>query len=431
MSLIEKLKNHEATIGVIGLGYVGLPLIVEFARAGFDAVGIDVDHSKVSEVNAGRSYIGDVATETLSEVVNSGKLRATTDFSVLADVDTLNICVPTPLRKTRDPDISYVVNAVEEVRKYLHEGQLIILESTTYPGTTEEVILPILADSGLEVGVDYYLAFSPERVDPGNEKYGTRNIPKVVGGVSEACTEVACELYRSTSIQTVPVSSTNVAETVKLLENTFRSVNIGLVNEIAMMCNKMGIDVWEVIDAAATKPFGFMPFYPGPGLGGHCIPIDPFYLSWKAKLSGFEARFIDLAGQVNGAMPAYVVTKISGALNQLKKSVNGSRVLILGVSYKADIDDIRESPALDVIRLLIQRGAEVLYHDPLIEDGLEELSGAERISLDPGVLRSIDCAAIITNHSSVPYETVLENVPIVVDTRNVLKNISSDKIVRL
>ncbi|MDH3217866.1 MAG: nucleotide sugar dehydrogenase [Candidatus Krumholzibacteria bacterium] len=431
MSLVERIRNHEARIGVIGLGYVGLPLVVEFARTGFDAFGIDVAKAKIDQINSGKSYIPDVPSELLAEVVTSGKLRATTDFSVLANLDTVNICVPTPLRKTRDPDISYVVSAVEEVKKYLHRDQLIILESTTYPGTTEEVILPILVETGLKVGEDFYLAFSPERVDPGNKEYKTGDIPKVVGGITPNCTEVASELYRATSIETVAVSSANVAETVKLLENTFRSVNIGLVNEIALMCNKMGIDVWEVIEAAATKPFGFMPFYPGPGLGGHCIPIDPFYLSWKAKLSGFEARFIELAGQINGSMPEYVVSKIADGLNRLKKSVNGSRVLIVGVSYKADIDDIRESPALDVIRLLSYRGAEVLYHDRLVRDGHEELAGAERVSLTKEILSGVDCAAIITNHSNVEYGLVLEHVPVVVDTRNVYKNVKSDKIVRL
>lgn len=431
MSLIEKIRKRDARIAVIGLGYVGLPLAVEFARAGFKTVGIDVSREKVEEVKKGRSYIGDVSSDVLGGVVSSGQLSATTDFTVLADVDTVNICVPTPLRKTRDPDISHVVSAVEEVKKRLHKDQLVILESTTYPGTTEEVILPMLKSSGLAVGKDFFLAFSPERVDPGNEQYTTQNIPKVVGGITPRCTEAASELYRSTNIETVPVRSANVAETVKLLENTFRSVNIGLVNEIALMCDNMGIDVWEVIDAAATKPFGFMPFYPGPGLGGHCIPIDPFYLSWKAKLSGFEARFIELAGQINGSMPAYVVSKISDALNRLKKSVNGARVLILGVSYKADVDDIRESPALDVIRLLMHKGANVLYFDPLVEDGHEELEGAERVQLSDDVLAGVDCAAIITGHSDVPYGSVLERVPVLVDTRNVLKNITSDKIIKL
>ena len=418
-------------MAVIGLGYVGLPLLVEFARAGFKATGIDVDAEKVKLINTGKSYIADVPSSVLKEVVDAGLLDATTDFSVLAEADSVNICVPTPLRKTRDPDISYIVDAVEKIAKHLHKGQLVILESTTYPGTTEEVILPMLEETGLKVGVDFFLAFSPERVDPGNAQYNTNNIPKVVGGVTEACTEAASELYRSTLAETVTVGSAKSAETVKLLENTFRSVNIGLVNEIALMCDKMGIDVWEVIDAAATKPFGFMAFYPGPGLGGHCIPIDPFYLSWKAKLSGFEARFIELAGQINSSMPEYVVTKITDALNRHEKSVKGSRVLIIGVSYKADIDDIRESPALDVMSLLRAKGADVAYSDPMIEDKRSELEWATNVQLTEEALADCDCVAVITGHSGVDYTAVLEHAPIIVDTRNVFKNVKSDKIIRL
>jgi UDP-N-acetyl-D-glucosamine dehydrogenase len=431
VALIERIKNKEARLSVIGLGYVGLPLLVEYARAGFEVVGIDVDADKVKSVNEGRSYIGDVMQQDLENAVESGRLSATTSFSVLAEADTVNICVPTPLRKTRDPDISYIVAAVEHIQKHLHKDQLVILESTTYPGTTEEVILPMLEKNGLKVGHDFFLAFSPERVDPGNENYNTKNIPKVVGGVTAKCTEVATTLYEMTLTKTVPVGSAKAAETVKLLENTFRSVNIGLVNEIALMCNKMGIDVWEVIEAAATKPFGFMPFYPGPGLGGHCIPIDPFYLSWKAKLAGFEARFIELAGQINGSMPEYVVTKISDALNQQQRSVKGARVLILGVSYKADIDDIRESPALDIIRLLLQKGGNVVYHDPFANDESGELDGVEAVALTEEALSQCDCAAIITGHTNVDYRLVLEHVPVVVDTRNVLKGINSEKIVKL
>jgi UDP-N-acetyl-D-glucosamine dehydrogenase len=431
MTLLEKIHAKEARLSVIGLGYVGLPLLVEFARAGFNTVGVDVDGGKVARVNGGDSYIKDVPSSSLQEALNAGTLSATTDFGVLDDVDTVNICVPTPLRKTRDPDISFIVSAVEEIQKRLHDQMLIILESTTYPGTTEEVILPMLESDSFKVGRDFFLGFSPERVDPGNPEYGTHNIPKVVGGVTPACTEAASALYASTLSQIVTVGSARVAETVKLLENTFRSVNIGLVNEVALMCNKMDIDVWEVIDAAATKPFGYMPFYPGPGLGGHCIPIDPFYLSWKAKLSGFEARFIELAGQINGEMPKYVVQKISDALNQRRKSVNGSRILILGVSYKADIDDIRESPALDIIELLQRKGAEVVYHDPLVQGEAKELSGVAAVELTPETLGSCDCAAIITGHRGVDYDAVLEHVPILVDTRNVLKDRISDKILKL
>jgi UDP-N-acetyl-D-glucosamine dehydrogenase len=431
MTLIDKIRNKEARLGVIGLGYVGLPLLVEFARAGFEAVGIDVDEKKVKLLNSGHSYIDDVPTSALKEVLDAGKLSATTDFSVLADVDTVNICVPTPLRKTRDPDISFIVSAVEKIRDYVHDQQLIILESTTYPGTTEEVILTMLQRDDFRVGEDFFLAFSPERVDPGNKEFGTGNIPKVVGGITPKCTEAASALYSSTLTKTVTVSSARVAETVKLLENTFRSVNIGLVNEIALMCNKMNIDVWEVIKAASTKPFGFMPFYPGPGLGGHCIPIDPFYLSWKAKLSGFEARFIELAGQINGSMPDYVVEKIADALNQQKKSVNGSRVLVLGVSYKADIDDVRESPALDVIEILQKKGADVSWHDPLVPADHHELRDVANMDLAPDNVAQCDCAVIITGHADVDYTMVLDNIPVLVDTRNVLEGVESDKIVKL
>ncbi len=361
--LEKKLQDRTARLGVIGLGYVGLPLAVEFAKAGFEVVGIDLSVDKVERLNRGDSYIGDVDSADLLEVVQSGKLKATTDYSVLADVDTVNICVPTPLSKTRDPDISFIDNAMSEIAKTLHAGQLIILESTTYPGTTEEVLLPRLEEKGLKVGVDCFLAFSPERVDPGNPTFDTKNIPKVVGGITPACTAAAVALYNCTLTSVVPVSSARVAETVKLLENTFRSVNIGMVNEIAQMCHKMDIDVWEVIDAAATKPFGFMPFYPGPGLGGHCIPIDPYYLSWKARASGFEARFIDLAGTVNGSMPEFVVDLVSRALNERAQAIRGSRILLVGVAYKSDIDDMRESPALDIIKLLQDRGAEITYFD--------------------------------------------------------------------
>jgi UDP-N-acetyl-D-glucosamine dehydrogenase len=431
MNLIEKIRSREARLSVIGLGYVGLPLLVEFAKAGFKVVGVDVDAEKVGKVGAGESYIKDVPSSDLREALEVGNLSATTDFGVLAGVDTVNICVPTPLRKTRDPDISYIVSAVEKIQDHLHEQMLIILESTTYPGTTEEVILPMLESDSFKVGEQFYLGFSPERVDPGNPRFGTHNIPKVVGGVTAACTEVASTLYSSTLSTIVPVSSARVAETVKLLENTFRSVNIGLVNEVALMCNKMDIDVWEVIDAAATKPFGFMPFYPGPGLGGHCIPIDPFYLSWKAKLSGFEARFIELAGQINGSMPEYVLQKISDALNQSKKSVNGSKVLILGVSYKADIDDIRESPALDIIQLLQRRGATVVYHDPMVPADHGELSGIDAIDLTPDAIAACDCAAIITGHKGIDFDLVLEHIPVLVDTRNVFKGRDLDKVVKL
>jgi len=431
MSLIERIRSKEARLSVIGLGYVGLPLAVEFAHAGFDTVGVDVDAAKVDLIKSGKSYIKDVSSDSVRGLVESGRLTATTDFSVLADVDTIDICVPTPLRKTRDPDISYIVSAVDEIVEYMHDDMLVILESTTYPGTTEEVILPRLEATGRRVGESFFLAFSPERVDPGNPNFNTKSIPKVIGGITPRCTEVAAALYSSTLSTIVPVSTAKVAETVKLLENTFRSVNIGLVNEIALMCHKMDIDVWEVIRAAATKPFGFMPFFPGPGLGGHCIPIDPFYLSWKARLSGFEARFIELAGQVNGSMPEYVVERVGDALNSLKRNFNGSRILVVGVAYKADIDDIRESPALDVIALLRGSGADIVYHDPMVNALDRELVGVTAVDLTAEEIRACDCAVVVTGHSGVDYELLLEHIPAVVDTRNVYAGVASDKIHRL
>jgi UDP-N-acetyl-D-glucosamine dehydrogenase len=357
----EKIRSRTARVGVVGLGYVGLPLAVEYAEAGFHVVGIDLSAAKTERVNAGDSYIGDIDSRALEPLVKKGLLRATTDFSVIRDLDTINICVPTPLRKTKDPDMSYIVAACQEIAEYFHPGLLIILESTTYPGTTDELVLPMLEKSGLKVGEDFFLCFSPERVDPGNAKFQTKNIPKVVGGTTPACTRLGKLFYEQALEHVVPVTSTQVAEMVKLLENTFRMINIGLVNEIAIMCDGMGIDVWEVIEAAATKPFGFMPFYPGPGLGGHCIPIDPFYLSWKSKQAGIEARFIELAGQINGQMPHFIVTKVQNALNDVGKPVKGSKIHIFGVSYKRDIDDVRESPALDIIHLLQKRGGSILH----------------------------------------------------------------------
>ena len=430
MKLKDKLEKKQARHSVIGLGYVGLPLAVEFARMGLETVGLDISKEKIDLVNAGKSYIGDVTSEDLAGVVGDGVLSATDDFSVLAGVDTINICVPTPLRKTKDPDISYIVAAVKEIQKTLHEGQLIILESTTYPGTTDEVIMPLLEETGLKAGKDFFLAFSPERVDPGNETYTTKNIPKVVGGITPECTELAAALYEAAQMKTVTVNSSRVAETVKLLENTFRSVNIGLVNEMALMCHKMGINVWEVIDAAATKPFGFMPFYPGPGLGGHCIPIDPFYLSWKAKMSGFEARFIELAGMINSDMPIYVVNRVSEVLNERKKCINGSVFLIMGISYKEGIDDTRESPAYDIIRLLIQCGANVMYYDPFV-DRLDNVPEVEAFDYIPERIAELDCAIIVTGHRNVDYRPLVERCPLIFDSRNVLKGMEQDNIVRL
>jgi UDP-N-acetyl-D-glucosamine dehydrogenase len=417
--LEKKLQDRSARLAVIGLGYVGLPLAVEYAKAGFEVVGIDLSTEKIESIRRGESYIGDVDAAELAALVESGKLTATTDYSVLAEVDSINICVPTPLSKTRDPDISYIDASVARIAETLHAGQLIILESTTYPGTTEEVILPRLEEKGLKVGKDFFLAFSPERVDPGNAQFSTKNIPKVVGGITPACTAAAVALYRCTLSEVVPVSSARVAETVKLLENTFRSVNIGMANEMAQMCHKMDIDVWEVIDAAATKPFGYMPFYPGPGLGGHCIPIDPFYLSWKARASGFEARFIELAGAVNASMPEFVVDLVSRALNEQSKPIRGSRVLVVGVAYKANIEDIRESPAVDIIQMLQQRGGELSYYDPHVASiGLD---GVQRLdALSPEALRGYDCAVIATAHRGVDHQAFVRHCPSVVDTRNAL-----------
>ena len=429
MHLKEKLEKRQARIGVIGLGYVGLPLAVEFARAGFDVTGFDVDEAKVSDLNAGRSYILDVRTEDVAKCVNAGKLRATTDMSKLGEMDAVDICVPTPLRKTKDPDMSYVVSAAEQIAKYLHPGMLIVLESTTYPGTTAEVLQPMFEARGLKVGEGFYLAFSPERVDPANEHFNTRNTPKVVGGTTPACSEVAAALYSAAVDTVVPVSSTQVAEMVKLLENTFRAVNIGLVNEIALMSHRMHIDVWEVIDAAKTKPFGFMPFYPGPGLGGHCIPIDPFYLSWKAKQSGFECRFIELAGHVNGSMPEYVVERISEALNTRKTAINGARIHLFGIAYKKDVSDMRESPALDILQLLHRRGAELSYSDPYVPSLKEGAVCLRSIAEDD--VHGIDCAVIATDHKVFNYAAMPTRFPLIVDTRNALKGNRAKNIFRL
>lgn len=428
--LQSKLKNRTAVCGVVGLGYVGLPLAVEYAEAGLRVVGFDVTTSKVDHLNAGESYIQDVSSEVVKHHVDEGRLSATTDLSKLADVDTVNICVPTPLRKTKDPDMSYVVSAAERIAEFLHPGMLIILESTTYPGTTNELLLPMLEKSGLKCGEDFFLCFSPERVDPGNAKYQTRNIPKVVGGITPACTELGRLFYAQSLETVVPVSSTRVAEMVKLLENTFRMINIGMVNELALMCNRMDINVWEVIDAAATKPFGFMPFYPGPGLGGHCIPIDPFYLSWKSRQAGIEARFIELAGHINGQMPHFVVEKVQDALNGHTKPVKGSRIHILGVAYKKNIDDVRESPAIDIIHLLKQRGAVVTFSDPYVSDLRHEGQEMDSIGAAEGC-READCVVIVTDHKDFDYRAILESSRLIVDTRNAMKGIESERIVRL
>jgi UDP-N-acetyl-D-glucosamine dehydrogenase len=419
-ALERRLERRSARIGIIGLGYVGLPLAVEFAKGGFHVTGFEIDAKRAAMLNTGRSYIQDVPTSDVRELVRAGKLTATTDFSQLRKMDAIDICVPTPLRKTRDPDVSYIVSAVSEIAQRLRRGQLIILESTTYPGTTDELMRPILEKEGLLAGRDFFLAFSPERVDPGNPTYQTRNIPKVVGGATPDCTRVASALYASVMDTVVPVQSTQVAEMVKLLENTFRSVNIGLVNEIALMCDKMGIDVWEVIDAAKTKPFGFMPFYPGPGLGGHCIPVDPFYLSWKARQSGFEARFIELAGHINGSMPHHVARRVGEALNSRRWALRGSRVLILGVAYKSDIDDIRESPSLDIIDTLEQEGATVDYCDPYVPTFTLRDKRYRSKPFGPRALQAAHCVVIATAHKAFDFDLVARHARTIVDSRNAL-----------
>ncbi|MEP6961080.1 MAG: nucleotide sugar dehydrogenase [Acidobacteriota bacterium] len=428
--LTQKIKSHSAQVGVVGLGYVGLPLVVEFAEAGFTVTGIDLDQRKVDMINRGESYIQDIPAATLKRLFDLGRIKATTDFSVVKDLDTINICVPTPLGKSKEPDMSYIVKSCEAVAKHFHPGVLVILESTTYPGTTDELMLPMFETGGLKVGEDFFLCFSPERVDPGNPKYQTKNIPKVVGGITPTCTDIGALFYGQALETVVPVGSTRVAEMVKLLENTFRMINIGMVNEIARMCDRMNINVWQVIDAAATKPFGFMPFYPGPGLGGHCIPIDPYYLSWKSKQAGFEARFIELAGVINGDMPHFVITKIQGALNQQRKSVNGSHVHVMGVAYKRDIDDVRESPALDVIHLLQELGAKVTYSDPWIPKIDHDPIKMEGIDVTAGV-KAADCVVIITDHKKFDYPAMVRDAKLIVDTRNALKGVESANIVRL
>ncbi|MFN8006615.1 MAG: nucleotide sugar dehydrogenase [Terriglobia bacterium] len=428
--LIQKIKDKKVRVGVVGMGYVGLPLAVEIASSGISVVGIDVIASKVDAINRGESYISDVPASKVKENVTSGRFHAVTDFKVIRELDAIIICVPTPLSKTKDPDLSMVVSAVDRIAENQRPGQAIILESTTYPGTTEELMLPKLEEKGYKVGKDFFLAFSPERVDPGNPTYNTFNTPKVIGGVTPQCLEVVVTLYQNFIQRIVPVSSSRAAEMVKLLENTFRSVNIGLVNEMALMCDRLKVNVWEVIEAAATKPFGFMPFQPGPGLGGHCIPIDPLYLSWKLKTLNYRARFIELASEINADMPHYVVNKVNDALNEFSKSVKNSRVLILGVSYKKDIDDLRESPALDIIQLLQARGSKVMYHDPYVPEIQFDNTSLSSIPLEEG-LRLADCAVIVTNHSSFNYQLVVERAPVVLDTRNATRGISSPKIIKL
>jgi len=418
--LLAKAKDRSAVFGIVGLGYVGLPLAMELVRAGYRVLGFDISKRVVDGLNAGRSHIQDIPSDAVAKAVSAGQFSATNDLSRLSEPDAISIAVPTPLSKTKDPDVSYVLSATESIKKTLRRGQLVILESTTYPGTTRELMLPALESTGLKVGDDFFLAFSPERVDPGNPKYNTRNTPKVVGGLTPNCLQVTVALYEPAIEHVVSVSSTEAAELVKILENTFRSVNIGLVNEMAIVCDKLGVDVWEVIDAAATKPFGFMKFTPGPGVGGHCIPLDPHYLAWKMRTLNYRTRFIELAGEINAEMPEYWVARVADKLNDQGKAVRGSTVLVLGVAYKKDIDDIRESPALDVIRLLEQRGAIVKYHDPhvpkLHEDGVE----LESIALTADLLHGTDCVVIVTDHTGLDYPLVAREAKLVVDTRHAL-----------
>jgi UDP-N-acetyl-D-glucosamine dehydrogenase len=434
--LIKKLRNKEARVAVLGLGYVGLPLAVVFGEAGFHVTGIDPDSRKVDSLNQGVSYIPDVKTEAVEKLVKSGHLTATTDFSVLQEMDAVSICVPTPLRQTGDPDMSFIISATDELAKYMHKGVVVVLQSTTYPGTTREVLLPRLGEEqGLTVGEDWFLAFSPERVDPGREDYTTKNTPKVMGGITEACGEVATAWYEGAIDNVYRVSSAEAAEMAKLLENTFRMINIGLVNELAIMCERLGVDVWEVIDAAATKPFGFMKFTPGPGLGGHCIPIDPLYLSWKMKSFNYNARFIELASEINTNMPRYVVSRVMEALNDLGKALKGSKVLVLGAAYKPDIDDVRESPALDVIGLLKQKGALVEYHDPYIPHIHHETDDWHMDSIKDVMasVKEADAVVIITNHSVYDYKAIVESAKFVFDSRNATRMVVKDneKVVRL
>ena len=423
-ALLKRLNDRQATIGIVGLGYVGLPLAVSFAQAGFTVIGLDLNAEKVASLNAGVSYIPDISSEVLAPLVKAGKLCATSQYADLGHADAISICVPTPLTKTKDPDMSYVISATDAVAAIAHAGMLIVLESTTYPGTTTEILLPRLRKRELNAGQELFIAFSPERIDPGNKRYGVRNTPKVIGGETPACLEVACAYYASIVDQVVPVSSTATAEMVKLLENTFRAVNIGLVNEMALMCDRLGIDVWEVIRAASSKPFGFMPFYPGPGLGGHCIPLDPLYLSWKLKTLNYTARFIELASEINTAMPLHVIGLVTEALNDEAKAVRGAQIRVLGVAYKRDVDDMRESPALDVLQLLQERGAQVSYHDPHVPSlRLENGHTFSSETLSDDWLQQADCVIIITDHSAYDWTRVVENSRVLIDTRNATANV--------
>ncbi len=431
--LADRIDSREARIGVIGLGYVGLPLAVEFAKIGFDVTGFDIDANKINAIEKGESYIEDVPNADLNEVKAAGRLHATADFGELTRLDIINICVPTPLTRTKDPDVSHMARAVEEIRRRLRTGQLIILGSTTYPGTTQELFVPMLEESGLEVGEDFSLAFAPERIDPGNKLFTVRNVPKVVGGQTPLCTELASKIFNTIFDDIVPVSSTQSAEMVKLLENTFRAINIGLANEIALMCQRLDLDVWEVIEAAATKPYGFMKFLPGPGLGGHCIPVDPSYLSWKMKSLNFPARFIDLATDINSRMPEHVCERVADLLNQDRKSVNGAKILILGAAYKSDVGDMRESPALDVIRILAEKGADLTYADPHVASLEVEGVTYKDVGTADKTLAEADLAVILTDHKAFDYKSITNNAKRIFDTRNATKDVTSgrEKITKL
>jgi UDP-N-acetyl-D-glucosamine dehydrogenase len=429
--LLEKIANRSLRVAVIGLGYVGLPLAIAFAQAGFQVEGIDLDRQKIDQANRGESYIPDIANSVLQALIASERVHFTSDFAVLDHIDAISICVPTPLRKTRDPDISFIVSATQAVQAHLHAGQLIVLESTTYPGTTNEIVLPALESTGMKAGVEFFLAFSPERIDPGNADFDTHNTPKIVGGVTQTCTEIAQAFYAAAIEQVIPLSSARVAEMAKLLENTFRAVNIGLVNEIAIICDKLGINVWEVIEAAATKPFGFMPFFPGPGLGGHCIQVDPHYLSWKLKTLDYTARFIELAAEVNSSMPHYVVDKIGQALNEQRRCFNGATVLVLGVAYKSNVGDVRESPALDIIQALIERKAVVIYNDEYVP-ALQLPDYALRSQpLSSGLLQAADCVTIVTDHSYYDIPWIVREARCVVDTRNATRGRGGENVLLL
>lgn len=431
MKLKKRIESKEAVVGIVGLGYVGLPLAMAFADAGYCVIGVDLDTDKVAALTNGESYIEDIAAERVEKMVKNGRFRATTQYSMLQDVDAISICVPTPLTKTKDPDISHIIHAAENIARIGVDEKLVVLESTTYPGTTEEIILPRLARGKKAVGEDFFLAFSPERIDPGRTDFNIFTTPKVIGGVSDRCLEVALALYGTIVQNPVPVSSTGTAEMVKILENTFRAVNIGLVNEVALMCDKLGLDVWEVVEAAKTKPYGFMPFYPGPGLGGHCIPVDPHYLSWKLKTLNYTARFIELATEVNGFMPSHVINKVMLALNGQKKALNGSRVLILGVAYKANVGDVRESPALDIIKGLCDYGADVQYHDPYVDSLNFEDIQRTAVSLSEETVASFDCVVIVTNHDAYDWLWLADAAPLIVDTRNAIKTQGKGHLVKL